>query len=68
MNKAVKKHYPIERLPADLRSGLQERGWVHIEIEPEREATLQKKLSPLVARGKNVHPDTGAVLSDIRAL
>jgi hypothetical protein len=68
MNKVVKKHYPIDRLPADLRSGLQEHGWVHIEIEPEREATLQKKLSPLVASGKNVHGDTRAVLSDIRAL
>jgi len=68
MNKVVKKHYPIERLPADLRSGLQEHGWVHIEIEPERAATFQKKLSPLVARGKNVHGDTGAVLCDIRAL
>jgi hypothetical protein len=68
MNKVVKKHYPIERVPADLRSGLPERGRVHIEIEPEREATLQKKLSPLVARGKNVHGDAGAVLSDIRTL
>jgi hypothetical protein len=35
MNKIVKKYYPIERLPADLRSGLQEHGWVRIEIEPE---------------------------------
>jgi len=68
MNKVVKKHYPIERLPADLRSGLQEHGWVHIEIEPERAATLRKKLSPLIASGKNVHGDAKAVLSDIRAL
>jgi hypothetical protein len=68
MNRIVKNHYPVDRLPADLRSGLPEHGWVHIETEPEREAALQKKLSPLVARGKNVHGDTGAVLSDIRAL
>ena len=68
MNKVVKKHYPIERLPADLRSGLQEHGWVHIEIEPEREAILGKKLSPLVASGKNVHGDVQAVLSGIRTL
>jgi hypothetical protein len=68
MHRVVKKPYPIERLPADLRAGLQERGWVHIEIEPEREVTPQKKLAPLVGRGKNVHGDTEAVLSDIRAL
>jgi hypothetical protein len=68
MNKIVKKHYPIERLPADLRSGLQEHGWVHIEIEPEREVPLRKKLSLLVASGKNVHGNAEAVLSEIRAL
>jgi hypothetical protein len=68
MNKVIKKHYPIERLPADLRCGLQERGWVHIEIEPERGVTLQKKLSPLVGCGKNVHGDEKAVLSEIRTL
>jgi len=68
MNGVVKKHYPIERLPADLRSGLQERGWVHIAIELEGEAAPQKKLSPLVGKGKNVHGDTGEVLSHIRAL
>jgi len=68
MNKVVKKHYPIERLPADLRPGLQEHGWVHIEIEPEGEASSRRKLSPLVASGKNVHGDVTAVLSDISAL
>ena len=68
MNKIVKKHYPIERLPADLRSGLQEHGWVHIEIEPERVKPSQKKLSLLVASGENVHGDEKAVLSEIRTL
>jgi hypothetical protein len=68
MNKVVKKHYPIERLPADLRSGLQEHGWVHIEIESETEGTLRRRLSPLVASGQNVHGDPATVLSDIRSL
>jgi hypothetical protein len=68
VNKIVKKHYPIERLPADLRSGLQEHGWVNIEIEPERATPLRKSLSRLVASGKNVHGDEKAVLSEIRAL
>jgi hypothetical protein len=68
MNKVVKRHYPTGRLPADLRSGLPERSWVHIEIELEREATLQRKLSPLVASGKKVHGDEEAVLCHFRAL
>ena len=68
MNKVVRKHYPIERLPADLRSGLQEHGWVDIEIEPEASAAPRKKLSPLVGSGQNVHGSAEAVLSSIRAL
>jgi hypothetical protein len=68
VNKIVKKHYPIERLPADLRSGLQEHGWVHIEIEPEQGMPLRRSLSRLVASGKNVHGDVEAVLSEIRTL
>jgi hypothetical protein len=69
MNKVVKEHYPIERLPADLRAGLGEHGWVRIEIEPDREGPPQKKLSPLlVGSGQNVHGDVAAVVSNIRAL
>jgi hypothetical protein len=68
MNKIVRKHYPIERLPADLRVGLGERGWVHVEIELDGEAPPQRKLSQLVGSGQNVHGDVMAVLSHIRAL
>jgi hypothetical protein len=68
MNKVVKEHYPVERLPADLRVGLGEHGWVRIEIEPDREAPPQRKLSLLVGSGKNVHGDVASVLSDIRTL
>jgi hypothetical protein len=68
MNKVVRRHYPIERLPADLRAGLGEHGWVHVEIELDREAPPQRKLSQLVGSGQNVHGDLTAVLSNIRAL
>jgi hypothetical protein len=68
MNKIVKKHYPIERLPDDLRSGLRQPGWVHVEIELETGTTSQKKIAPLVASGEKVHGDPDTVLFDIRAL
>jgi hypothetical protein len=68
MNKVLKEHYPIERLPADLRAGFGEHGCVRIEIEPDRETLPQKKLSPLIGSGQNVHGDVAAVLSNIRAL
>ena len=68
VNKIVRKHYPIERLPPDLRAGLQEHGWVNIEIEPESEASTGKPLSQLIASGPNVHGDPEDVLAHIRSL
>jgi hypothetical protein len=55
VNRIVRKHYPIERLPPDLRAGLQEHGWVNIEIELESEGRVARPLSPLVESGKKLH-------------
>jgi hypothetical protein len=67
MNKIVRK-YPVDRLPADLRSGLPEHGWVRIEIEPEPEAVAPRRLSALVGTGENVHGVPEEVLAHIRSL
>jgi hypothetical protein len=34
MNKIVRQ-YPVDQLPADLRDGLPEHGWVEIEFRPK---------------------------------
>lgn len=68
MNKIIRKHYPIERLPADLRVGLGEHGWVHVEIELDKDAPSQRKLSQVVGSGQNVHGDVATVLSHVRTL
>lgn len=68
MNKIVRKHYPVGRLPADLRPGLQEHGWVRVEIEPEAEAPSARPLAPLVGTGRNVHGSPDDVLDHIRSL
>jgi hypothetical protein len=68
MNKIIKKHYPVERLPADLRSGLRQDGWVRIEIEPEAGEAPAPVLSPLVGTGRNVHGAPDDVITHIRSL
>ena len=67
MNKIVRDHYPVEKLPDDLKSGLQAHGWVRVEIEPEtpQPATL---LASLVGAGRNVHGTGDEVIAHIRSL
>ena len=68
MNKIVRKHYPVERLPADLRSGLDKRGWVRVEIEPEAGQPTAEPLAQMVGTGRNVHGSPDDVLSHLRSL
>jgi hypothetical protein len=67
MNKIVREHYPIQKLPDDLRSGLQKYGWVRIEIEPEMPKDAPA-LATLVGSGRNVHGDPDDALAHIRSL
>lgn len=67
MNKIVRRFYPVEKLPADLKSGLPEHGWVHIEIDPEVRSDAAE-ITNLVGTGRNVHGNEQAVLGHIRSL
>lgn len=66
MNKIVRKHYPVERLPADLRAGLPAHSHVDIELAPERAAPELQPIAHLVGSGANVHGDAESVLEHIR--
>jgi hypothetical protein len=66
MNRIVKKYYPVERLPADLQSGLPKHGRVHIEMEPAEKDL--RSVAGLVASGRNVHGDVDSVLQHVRSL
>ena len=68
MNKIVRKHYPVERLPADLQTGLPKHGRVHIEIEPELEGSEVHPIANLVASGRNVHGSPKTILAHIQGL
>jgi hypothetical protein len=68
MNKIVKEHYPVERLPADLQAGLPKQGRVRIELEPEVDNSETKPLAGLVGSGRNVHGDIVAILTHTQGL
>jgi len=67
MNTIVKKHYPADRLPDDLRDGLRKGARVQISIIEESAPLKQVRLSELVGTGANVHGDENEVLKHIEA-
>ena len=67
MNKIVRRFYPIDKLPADLQSGLPKHGWVHVELDPDV-ASEAPPIAVHVATGRNIHGDERAVLNHIRSL
>ena len=57
MNKIVKKHYPVEKLPVELREGLPQGAMVSVTVETEDEAArvfdveaFQKDLARIQAK------------------
>lgn len=52
MNRIVREHYPVEKLPEDLREGFSEGAavTVTIEVETDRPRQALKRLSVLEAR------------------
>jgi hypothetical protein len=46
MNRIVREHYPVERLPEDLREGIPAGEQVTVTVEPEREAARKDAASP----------------------
>jgi hypothetical protein len=68
MNKIIKNHYPVERLPSDLQAGLPKGGRVRIELEPELEGSDLRSIAGLVGTGRNVHGAPEAIVSHVRSL
>jgi hypothetical protein len=42
MNRIVREHYPVEKLPEDLREGIPAAEQVTVTVEPETEAAQKK--------------------------
>jgi hypothetical protein len=67
MNRIVRKHYPVERLPADLRSELSGAVRVRLELEPET-AIEGRSVSNLVGTGQRIHGSADEAINHIRDL
>jgi hypothetical protein len=67
MNEIV-RHYPVDSLPADLRSRFPANGTVKIELEPVATATERVLLAPLAGTAPNIHGDEEDILRHIRDL
>jgi hypothetical protein len=67
MNKIV-QHYPVDRLPEDLRDGLPEHGWVEIEFRPKGQPQPRALLAPLVGSVESIYSSDEEVLQYIRQL
>ncbi|MFO1186825.1 MAG: hypothetical protein U1E87_04895 [Alphaproteobacteria bacterium] len=69
MNKIVKEHYPISKLPEDLRPDLPLDGWVRVQVETETAEVLDAPdLAKLAGSGRNVHGNELEVIDHIRSM
>lgn len=62
MNRIVKEHYPVEKLPDDLRDGLPEGQTVTVTIENEAKPTLDELHEMVMGILANPQPMTLAEL------
>jgi hypothetical protein len=67
MNKIVRQ-YPVDQLPADLRDGLPEHGWVEIEFRLKDQPQPNVLLAPLAGSVENIYGSDEEVLQYIRQL
>lgn len=42
MNRIVREHYPVERLPEDLRVGLPREAFVTVTVQADRKRSVQR--------------------------
>jgi hypothetical protein len=67
MNKIV-RHYPVDRLPAELQAGLPEHGTVTIEFQADTEVEERVLLAPLASSCAKIHGSEEDVVRHIREL
>lgn len=68
MNRIVKEHYPVEKLPADLREGLPLSPHVRITIEVEPDPQARARLSEWKSRRRRSFASAADVNAYVREL
>lgn len=65
MNAIVRKHYPVERLPEELRVGFPVGATVEVSVVEDTAPPKRLRLSELVGKGPNVHGNEQEVLAHL---
>lgn len=68
MNRIVREHYPVAKLPEDLREGLGLTGEVRVVIEPWEEVGEPVSLDEIFAARKPPFRSAEEIDADLRAL
>jgi hypothetical protein len=69
MNRIVKKHYPVERLPEDLRTGIAIDARVTVTVEPEETSSWSTMiLEEIFEQTKSCRTGSDDAVERVRAL
>lgn len=68
MNKIVREHYPVEKLPPELREGLASGARVTVTIETEAKPERVMTLEEMFALRRDVFSSPEEAVQHIRAL
>jgi hypothetical protein len=66
--KIVTEHYPAEKLPEELRAGLESGQLVRVTVEPEAPQVARRPLSSFIGAAKGLYSSPEEVLQSIRDL
>lgn len=67
--KIVAEHYPVDKLPEELRRGFEQGAFVRVIVEPDQsDATALPTLTSFVGAGKGVYASPEEALAEIRRL
>jgi hypothetical protein len=68
MNKIVKEHYPISKLPEDLRAGLNPDAEVTVTVEQEEKPEKVMTLEEIFSARRTVFNSPEEVVQHVRSL
>lgn len=68
MNRIIRRHYPVDQLPHDLRAGLPEGSHVTVTVEEEQSRRAKDTLDAWQRRAAELGPSRGDPLRELQEL
>jgi len=66
--KIVTEHFPVDRLPDELRRGIESGQMVRVVVEAEAEPPKPRPLRAFLGSGKGIYPTPADAVAEIRKL